>query len=38
MRLDISQIKHLGWKPRLSSEEAVRVAAKELNEELENTH
>jgi len=38
MQLDISKIKHLVWKPRLSSEEAVRVAAKELNEELENTH
>ena len=38
MQLDISKIKHLAWKPRLRSEEAVRVAAKELNEELENTH
>jgi UDP-glucose 4-epimerase len=38
MQLDISKIKHLGWKPKLTSDEAVRLAAKELNEELENTH
>jgi hypothetical protein len=38
MQLDISKIKHPGWKPKLTSDEAVRVAAKELNEELENTH
>jgi UDP-glucose 4-epimerase len=38
MQLDISKIKHLGWKPKLTSEEAVRLAAKELNEELQDTH
>lgn len=37
MQLDISKINRLGWKPKLTSDEAVRVAAKELNEELENT-
>ena len=38
MRLDISKIKHLGWEPKLTSDEAVRLAAKELHQELENTH
>jgi hypothetical protein len=27
--LDVTKIKHLGWMPSLSSEEAVRLAAKE---------
>jgi hypothetical protein len=31
------KIKRLDWKAKLTSDEAVRLAAKELNEELENT-
>jgi UDP-glucose 4-epimerase len=34
MQLDISKFKHLGWNPKLSSDEAVRLASEELNEEL----
>jgi UDP-glucose 4-epimerase len=34
MRLDISKIKTLGWRTKLGSNEAVRLAAKELVQEL----
>ena len=34
MQLDISKVKKLGWKPRMSSDEAVRVAAQQLVQEL----
>lgn len=34
MQLDISRIKTLGWNPKLGSDEAVRLAAKELVQEL----
>jgi UDP-glucose 4-epimerase len=30
MLLDISRIKNIGWRPRLSSKEAVRVAVRDL--------
>lgn len=34
MRLDISKLKNMGWKPKYSSREAIRLTAKWLIEEL----
>jgi len=34
MLLDISKLKKLGWKPKYNSEEAVRLAARALIEDL----
>jgi UDP-glucose 4-epimerase len=36
MRLDISKLKKLGWKPRFSSMNAVTLASKELTDDLNN--
>jgi UDP-glucose 4-epimerase len=36
MHLDISKLKNLGWKPRFSSVDAVRLASKELIHDLNN--
>ncbi len=35
MRLDISKLKNLGWKPKYGSREAIRMTAKWLIEEIE---
>lgn len=37
MRLDISRLSRLGWKPKYSSEEAVRLAAEALVADLKTT-
>jgi len=34
MQLDIAKIKRLGWKPERNSEEAIRLAAEQLINEL----
>lgn len=36
MLLDISKIKSIGWRPRYNSSEAVRLAVRELREEIRN--
>jgi len=38
MNLDISEIKKLGWRPKLTSSQAVELTAKEIVQELEVPH
>jgi len=37
MQVDITKIKMRGWKPKRTSEDAVRAAAKELMDELSSS-